>query len=502
MRKKIIAGMLSVSMILSTAAVLPEGIMDLGANMTVSAAVSGDYEYKALSDGTVEISGYNGSSTSVTIPEKLGGKTVSRIGDQAFYMSKIKTITIPASVKSVGMDAFRESAYLTSVTFSGGTTSIGDYTFYKCTSLKTVKLPSGLKTMGTYVFYGCSALTDIVIPDTVTTMGGYFFENCTALKSVTLPADLTEIKDDTFAWCTSLSTIRVPNKVTAIDWRAFTSCTALTRVILPGSLKKIGEEAFDRCNHLKALSIPGGVTTIGNSAFENCTVLTDVVIPDSVSSIGKYAFGYIHATGATKYEKIKDYVVYGSGDTAKSYAQVYSFKYVDVRLSSCKISIPSKTYAYNKKGVKPSVTITNSAGDKLVKGTDYTLTYQNNKKCGKATVTITGTGKYTGSTKRSFIIKPAKATLSSVKSTKAKKVTVKWKKSAGGVSGYQVQISTDKNFKKGVKTYGVKKAKTVSKTISKLKSKKTYYVRIRAYKLVNNKKYACKWTTAKKVKCK
>ncbi|MCR5815633.1 MAG: hypothetical protein K6F91_01980 [Ruminococcus sp.] len=66
------------------------------------------------------------------------------------------------------------------------------------------------------------------------------------------------------------------------------------------------------------------------------------------------------------------------------------------------------------------------------------------------------------------------------------------------MSGYQVQISTDKNFKKGVKTYGVKKAKTVSK----LKSKKTYYVRIRAYKLVNNKKYACKWTTAKKVKCK
>ena len=70
------------------------------------------------------------------------------------------------------------------------------------------------------------------------------------------------------------------------------------------------------------------------------------------------------------------------------------------------------------------------------------------------------------------------------------------------MSGYQVQISTDKNFKKGVTTYNVKKAKTVSKTISKLKSKKTYYVRIRAYKLVNNKKYACKWTTAKKVKCK
>lgn len=110
MRKKIIAGMLSVSMLLSTAAVLPEGVIDLGVGMSVSAAVSGNYEYKVLSDGTVEITAYNGSGGSVAVPEKLGSKTVTRIGDMAFYMSKVTAVTLPKTLKSVGTDVFRESA--------------------------------------------------------------------------------------------------------------------------------------------------------------------------------------------------------------------------------------------------------------------------------------------------------------------------------------------------------------------------------------------------------
>ncbi len=54
-------------------------------------------------------------------------------------MCNVKTVTIPKTVKTVGMDAFRESRDLISVTFLGGTDSIGAYTFYKCTSLTDVK---------------------------------------------------------------------------------------------------------------------------------------------------------------------------------------------------------------------------------------------------------------------------------------------------------------------------------------------------------------------------
>ena len=80
------------------------------------------------------------------------------------------------------------------------------------------------------------------------------------------------------------------------------------------------------------------------------------------------------------------------------------------------------------------------------------------------------------------------------------KVTVKWKKSAGGVSGYQVQISTDKNFKKNVKSKTVSSIKTTSKTIKSLKSKKTYYVRIRTFVNGSDGKVWSDWSKAKSVK--
>ena len=76
---------------------------------------------------------------------------------------------------------------------------------------------------------------------------------------------------------------------------------------------------------------------------------------------------------------------------------------------------------------------------------------------------------------------PAKQTLKSLKAVKGRKLTVTWKKDTRA-TGYQIQYSTDKNFKKGVKTATVSKYKTVSKTITKLTKGKRYYVRVRSYK--------------------
>ena len=83
--------------------------------------------------------------------------------------------------------------------------------------------------------------------------------------------------------------------------------------------------------------------------------------------------------------------------------------------------------------------------------------------------------------------------------------TASWKKVAG-VDGYQFKYSLNKKCKKGkkygTKTVTVKKQKTVKKTVKKLKAKKTYYVRIRAYKVINGKKQYSKWSKIKKVKTK
>ena len=92
------------------------------------------------------------------------------------------------------------------------------------------------------------------------------------------------------------------------------------------------------------------------------------------------------------------------------------------------------------------------------------------------------------------------------KQKKAFKVT--WKK-ISNVTGYQIQYCTSSKFKKKVKgkkhtlkSVNVNKAKATSKTVKKLKSKKTYYVRVRTFITINNKKYYSKWSKVKKVKTK
>ena len=72
---------------------------------------------------------------------------------------------------------------------------------------------------------------------------------------------------------------------------------------------------------------------------------------------------------------------------------------------------------------------------------------------------------------------------------------IKWKKKSG-ITGYQIQYSTNSKFKKGNKSIKIKNAKTISKKITKLKVAKKYYVRIRTYK---GKKYS-KWSKAKSIK--
>ena len=84
--------------------------------------------------------------------------------------------------------------------------------------------------------------------------------------------------------------------------------------------------------------------------------------------------------------------------------------------------------------------------------------------------------------------------ISSIK-VKNEAITIKWKKKSG-ITGYQIQYSTNSKFKKGNKSIKIKNAKTISKKITKLKAAKKYYVRVRTYK---GKKYS-KWSKVKSIK--
>ena len=96
--------------------------------------------------------------------------------------------------------------------------------------------------------------------------------------------------------------------------------------------------------------------------------------------------------------------------------------------------------------------------------------------------------------------KPKKTKIKKVKVTK-KALAVTWNK-VSGVKGYQVQVATDKKFKKNKKTVTIKKQKTTKTTVKKLKAKKKYYVRVRTYKTVNGKKVYSAWSSVKNVKTK
>ena len=103
-------------------------------------------------------------------------------------------------------------------------------------------------------------------------------------------------------------------------------------------------------------------------------------------------------------------------------------------------------------------------------------------------------------TAQTEVAKPKSASIKKVKAAK-KAISVIWKK-VGGVKGYQVQVATDKKFKKNKKTVTVKKQKTTKTTVKKLKSKKKYYVRVRTYKTVNGKKVYSAWSKVKSLKTK
>lgn len=162
------------------------------------------------------------------------------------------------------------------------------------------------------------------------------------------------------------------------------------------------------------------------------------------------------------------------------------------------VKLSKTSYTYDGKVKAPSVTIKNSTGKTLKKGTDYTVSYSKGRKnVGKYSVKITYKGNYSVSKTLYFTINPKPTSVSKVSAGK-KKFTVKWKKQTSQVTGYQVQYSTSSKFK-SPKNVTVSKNSATSKTISGLKAKKKYYVRVRTYKTVNGKKYYSSWSSAKSV---
>lgn len=166
------------------------------------------------------------------------------------------------------------------------------------------------------------------------------------------------------------------------------------------------------------------------------------------------------------------------------------------------ISLSATNYKYNGKTKTPSVVVKDSNGKKI-SSAYYDVSYSGGRKnVGKYTVKVKFKKEYArfGSLSKTFTISPKGTNITKITASK-KGFKVNWKKQTAQVSGYQIQYSTNKNFK-NAKTVTVGGSKTTSKKVSKLKAKKKYYVRVRTYKTVSKVKYYSSWSGNKSVKSK
>ena len=170
--------------------------------------------------------------------------------------------------------------------------------------------------------------------------------------------------------------------------------------------------------------------------------------------------------------------------------------------SGMEIELDYTSTAYNGSDKEPGVAIQDASGNDLTEAVDYTLDYYNNLTVGKATVIVSGKGKYAGVIAGArFTIKPKTVTVKSVKKASSRKLNVVWASHKTQTTGFQVRYATTKKFKSGTyKTVTLTSKSATSKALTKLKAGKTYYVKVRAYKTVDGKKIYSSWSKVKSAK--
>lgn len=469
---------------------------------------------------------------------------VREIEFASFAGTKLQSIVIPESVEIIGPRAFEECSELTYVNLSN-TKKLDYCAFAYCTGLTSIDLTGVLYVDNHYTkpieystatFTGCTNLTKFYF--TAEEKEAYIaeneFEGNETVQNVVIGSSITEIKDRAFADCVNLETAMIAESVEEISDTAFENCDNLTIVCMADSPAMLYAER-NNINYQTVQSFV--VSPIPDQTYTGKAIKPALTVKQGGKTLklgtdynAVYSNNVNVGTARVSVAGLGDYRIFGTTvnfNIVKPAAHTHTYKTyitkattkkngsVVVKCSSCgaikskatvyypkTVALSSTSYVYNSKVKKPSVTVKNSKGSKI-SSSNYTVTYSSGRKnVGTYTVTVKFKGNYSGTVKKTFTIKPKSTNISKL-TKKSKGFTVKWKKQTAQVTGYQIQYSTSSKFgSKTTKTVTVSKNKTTSKTISKLKAKKKYYVRIRTYKTVNGKKIYSAWSSTKSVKTK
>lgn len=237
---------------------------------------NGVWQYKSAGSGKMQLTGYVGAERikKLEFPEEIDGCPVTIIGNgsmflwlnevgqrtelifpdtteeirgEFFTLGSFGKVVIPASVKTIGKNAFAIAA-VTEFEFEGAPMTFGDRAFAENLHLKQMEIPEGVETIG-----------------------GSCFEMCDRMTSVTLPASLKWLGAKCFSGNVKLSSVKfAPGcAIPEIPMGCFISC-AIKSIDIPKSVTKIGTNAFYGCEKLTAVTIPAGVTSIASDAFSGC----------------------------------------------------------------------------------------------------------------------------------------------------------------------------------------------------------------------------------------
>lgn len=276
-------------------------------------------------NGEASVSGLKEDATEMKIPEKVtidGTQyNVTSVASSACRAHATLTkVSFPATMRTIGTDAFAECYALSDVTFKEGIetlsarcftncrnivsldlpstiTSLGVATFAKCKALKTVNMPASLKVIGDSTFAYDTFLTDLTLPEGLQTIGAYAFANA-GLTKITIPSSVTSFGVGTFKGNTKIRTIYLRETVPSLPDLFCYGASSLTTVYVENSMpwtlgfanmKSIGRKAFMGTKLSSSATFGPGLVSIGDSAYYG-TNISSINIPANVKKIGDYCF--------------------------------------------------------------------------------------------------------------------------------------------------------------------------------------------------------------------